>query len=89
MPHTAISDLPNLGPKSAAVLASAGVQTLEDLQARGAVNTYAHLIRAGAPVNLNLLWAMEGALTGRHWQEVAREDRLRLLTELEAAGVSA
>jgi hypothetical protein len=26
---------------------------------------------------------MEGALTGRHWQDVARNDRLWLLLELE------
>jgi hypothetical protein len=32
---------------------------------------------------LNLLWAMEGALSSRHWLEVARIDRLNLLLELE------
>jgi hypothetical protein len=26
---------------------------------------------------------MEGALSGRHWQDVAKHDRLRLLLELE------
>jgi hypothetical protein len=26
---------------------------------------------------------MEGALSGRHWQEVAKHDRLRLLLALE------
>lgn len=34
-----------------------------------------------------MLWAMEGALSDRDWREVVREDKLRLLTELEARGV--
>ena len=34
-------------------------------------------------MSLNLLWAMEGALTGVHWQVVAREHRASLLLALE------
>ena len=34
-------------------------------------------------VSLNLLWAIEGALTGRRWQEVAETDRASLLMALE------
>ncbi|HLY96975.1 MAG TPA: TfoX/Sxy family DNA transformation protein, partial [Sideroxyarcus sp.] len=49
----------------------------------GAVRAYAQVKRSGACSSLNLLWAMEGALSGRHWQEVAKHDRLRLLLELE------
>jgi DNA transformation protein len=33
--------------------------------------------------SLNLLWALEGALTGLHWQEVAKEHRTSLLLALE------
>jgi DNA transformation protein len=36
-------------------------------------------------VSLNLLWALEGALTGRPWQEVAVADRASLLMALEDA----
>jgi DNA transformation protein len=32
---------------------------------------------------LNLLWAIEGALTDRDWKEVAKNDRLSLLTQVE------
>ncbi len=28
---------------------------------------------------MNLLWALEGAISGLHWQEVAREHRTSLL----------
>jgi hypothetical protein len=34
--------------------------------------------------SLNLLWALEGALSGLHWREVAREHRTSLLLALEA-----
>ena len=73
----------NLGPKSTAMLASIGIATQDDLRRVGAVPAFLRLKESGAAVSLNLLWAMEGALTGRHWREVARDDRLRLLTEID------
>lgn len=35
--------------------------------------------------SLNLLWALEGALSGRSWRQVAEQDRLSLLMALEDA----
>jgi DNA transformation protein len=78
-----IADLPNFGPKSQQMLAHAGIHTLEQLRGLGAVRAYVQVKRSGACSSLNLLWAMEGALSGRHWQEVAKHDRLSLLLELE------
>lgn len=78
-----ISDLPNFGPKSQQMLAQAGIHTLEQLRELGAVRAYVKVKRSGANASLNLLWVLEGALSGRHWQEVAKHDRLRLLLELE------
>ncbi|HZW26025.1 MAG TPA: TfoX/Sxy family protein [Gallionella sp.] len=80
---TEISALSNFGPKSQQMLAKAGIHTIEQLHELGAVRAYVQVKRSGACSSLNLLWAMEGALSGRHWQEVARHDRLRLLLELE------
>jgi DNA transformation protein len=40
----------------------------------------------GVSPSLNLLWALEGALTGRPWQVVAKEHRLSLLLALESLG---
>ncbi len=80
-----IADLPNLGSKSQQMLAQAGIDTVEQLRALGAVRAYLKVKRYGGNASLNLLWAMEGALSGRHWQEVAKHDRLRLLMELEDA----
>lgn len=80
--------LPNLGPKSLAMLAGAGIHTAEQLRELGAVRAYARVKQTGANASLNLLWAMEGALSGLPWQEVAREHRLSLLLELEALAPS-
>ena len=75
----------NLGPKSAAVLARCGIATFADLQRLGAVRAFLQVQRCGEPASLNLLWALEGALTGLSWQEVARRHRTSLLLALDDA----
>lgn len=82
-PDTQIADLPNLGAKSQQMLALAGIHTIEQLRELGAVRAYVQVKRAGANASLNLLWALEGAMSGRHWQAVQKQDRLSLLLELE------
>lgn len=77
-----IADLPNFGPKSQMMLEKAGIKTVEQLRKLGAVRAYVQVKSVGK-VSLNLLWAMEGALTDTHWQVVAKQERLRLLLELE------
>lgn len=80
---TRITDLPNFGPKSQQMLEQAGIKTVAQLQKLGAVRAYLKVKRNGGNASLNLLSALEGALTGKHWQVVAKQDRLRLLLELE------
>ena len=83
MSAQAIQDLPGLGPKSQAMLAAAGISSVAQLQQLGAVRAYAKVNAKDANASLNLLWALEGALTGLPWQVVAREHRLSLLLALE------
>lgn len=78
-------DLPGLGPKSMDILAAAGIHGRADLEALGSVRAYLRVKAAGQNASLNLLWAMEGALTGQDWRKVARAERTRLLLELDAA----
>ena len=73
----------NLGPKSAAVLARAGVTSLAEVRRLGAVKIYSLAKRSEPAVTLNLLWAIEGAILGQPWQLVAREHRTSLLIALE------
>ena len=78
-----IATLPNLGSKSQQMLARAGITTVAQLQALGAVAAYAQTKKSGVAVSLNLLWALEGALTGMRWQDVSRAHRTSLLLALE------
>ncbi|HXR20540.1 MAG TPA: TfoX/Sxy family protein [Steroidobacteraceae bacterium] len=83
-----IRDLRNLGARSEQILATIGIDSVDELRRRGPVRTFADLRRAGAAPSLNMLWALAGALEpwpeGRHWREIARGDsRLSLLLSLE------
>ena len=82
---TRLHELKGLGPKSAAMLAGAGITTAEQLRALGAVPAFLAVKRTGAPASLNLLWALEGALSGEDWQTVARLYRASLLIALDEA----
>jgi DNA transformation protein len=79
----AIGDLKNLGPKSQAMLGRAGITSVEQLRKLGAVAAYVKTKRANPSVSLNLLWGLEAALTGEHWQEIARKHRASLLLAVE------
>ena len=80
-----IGKVRNLGLKSAKMLAKAGIDSEIQLRRFGAAKAFLAVKRSGGSPSLNLLWAIEGALTGRDWKEVAKNDRLRLLTQLEDA----
>jgi DNA transformation protein and related proteins len=75
--------LANLGPASVRMLNAVGIQSEQDLRARGAVAAYLAVKISGANSSLNLLWSLEGALSGRDWRVVAREDRTSLLMQLD------
>lgn len=78
------SRLPNLGPKSQAMLLAAGISTMDELRRLGAVAAYARVKAGGGNTSLNLLWALEGALSGLPWQVVAKEHRTSLLLALDS-----
>lgn len=76
--------LRNLGPVSTRWLAAVGIHTLDDLRKVGVVNAY-NLVRArGYNATLNLLWALQGALTGLTWNklpEAVKQDLKRRIKE--------
>lgn len=78
-----LSDLPNLGPRSIEWLSAAGITSADQLRKLGSVRAFVRTRSLNRGVGLNLLWALEGALTGRRWQEVAETDRASLLMALE------
>jgi DNA transformation protein and related proteins len=81
---TPLVELPNLGEVSADWLSRAGINTLADLQALGAVKAYLMVQALAVKPSLNLLYALEAALHGKHWLEVKREQKTALLSQLAA-----
>lgn len=76
--------LSNLGPRSIEFLAAAGIDSLATLAALGSVAAFARVKQVHPRASLNLLWALEGVLTGLHWREVAQRHRTSLLLALES-----
>ena len=65
------------------MLAAAGISSETQLRKLGAIAAFVAIKQAGESPSLNLLWAMEGALTDRDWRDIANNDRLELLIQLE------
>ncbi len=60
-----------------------GVKSVTDLRKLGAAKAFLDVRAAGLRPSLNLLWALEGALTAMPWHKVVRTERTRLLFEVE------
>jgi DNA transformation protein len=78
-----LSELRSLGPKSQEMLVRAGITTVAQLRAMGSVAAYARVKRVDGKASLNLLWALESAVSGEPWQQVARLHRTSLLLALD------
>lgn len=80
-----VSALKGLGAKSQEMLAKAGIKSEAQLRKLGSVRAYAKTKAVCPRASLNLLWALEGALSGRDWKAVAESERASLLMALEDA----
>ncbi|WP_432459296.1 MULTISPECIES: TfoX/Sxy family protein [unclassified Agarivorans] len=79
-----LTDLPGLGPKSAQMLEQAGIISLEDLRELGAIRAFIKVKQFGATQpSLNLLYALVGALEGKHWLSIAKQQKAELIMVLE------
>lgn len=80
-----LKDLKGLGPKSEKQLNDVGIFTKADLEQIGPVNAFIKLRNESSiKPSLNFLYAMVGALEDKHWTEIAKNDKHRLLMELES-----
>ena len=80
MSDAPISTLPNLGPVTEERLAEAGIRTVAELRAIGAVEAYRRIkFMLPGQANLNALYALEAAVRGCHWLHLPPEvkDSLR------------
>jgi hypothetical protein len=78
-----VAALLNLGPRSSAWLAGIGITTREQLARLGPVETCRRLRAAGHPVNTLMAYAVEGALTGTHWNEIPPETKRWLQAQMQ------
>ncbi|MEO0559252.1 MAG: TfoX/Sxy family DNA transformation protein [Bacteroidota bacterium] len=78
------STLKNLGPESDRMLQDCGIETADEVRQLGAAMTYKILKhRFGDHVNRIWLYALEGALTDRHWNSFSPEENARLTASVE------
>ena len=80
-----LSGLKNIGKVTERWLNGIGVYDEESLRRMGAVSAYRRIREAEAGASLNLLYALHGALTGTHWNDLATpiKDLLRRQAERE------
>lgn len=79
-----VEQLVGIGPVSARWLRDAGVLTRGDLATLGSVAAYHKLLDQGVRPNLNLLWALEGALLDLHWTMIPPGRREELKSRLSS-----
>ena len=86
-PHAdmSLAELPHLGADSVTWLKTAGITLVADLVELGAVGAYRRVEALGHEPSLNLLYALEAAISGEHWLEVKRLHKDSLLTALADA----
>lgn len=78
-----LSELRNIGPKSAKWLHDAGIVSKTDLRAVGPVVAFLTVRQEQPNVSLNLLWALYGALHEIDWRDLPEATKQRLLKELD------
>ena len=84
-PAVPLSDLKNIGKVTERWLNGIGVHSEGDLRSLGAVKAY-RMIRAMEPAaTLNLLYALQGALMGVHWNRLSSPVRELMVREVERA----
>lgn len=83
MATQSLMQLRNLGLRSCKWLEEVGIHNAKELQACGAVKAFLKVKEAGLHPSLNLLYALEGAITDRRWTELSDGKRDELLRSID------
>ena len=78
----------NLGPKTEGMLARIGITTQEQLLQADPFEVYARLKKEVPGTSLVALYALIGAIDGKHWQDVKRDRRTEILVRLDDLGLA-
>ncbi len=82
--HSELLELKNLGMASVNILQAIGIQTYEDLAEMGSVGAYCRVKSRGIHVSKVMLYALEGALTDIHWNDLPGDLKNKLVEQVEA-----
>lgn len=75
--------LKNLGAASVNILHAIGINSYEDLKNAGPVGAYRRIKARGINVSKVMLYALQGALTDTHWNDLAPDMKAKLVEEAE------
>lgn len=73
-----LAALKNLGEKTALWLVDAGVRNRSEMAKLGAIEVCRRMLLAGHPVSLVAAYAIEGALTDTHWNQIPPQKKLEV-----------
>ena len=78
-----VQSMIGIGSKSAKWLEEVGITSASQVRKLGAVECYARVLGQGTfSANLNLLWALQGAIEDMHWTLIDPKQRTTLQAEL-------
>lgn len=78
-----LKDLPNLRLATERMLRKAGIESVEELHEKGSVEAYKAIQQThSSDVSIELLWALEGAIEGKHWSVIPQNRRDELMQRL-------
>ena len=81
-----LTKLPNIGAVLAEKLAGAGITGYEDLASLGSVEVLLKIRESIDPgACYNMLYAVEGAIRGVRWHDIAKAERQQLKDEFDRA----
>lgn len=73
-----VTDIPNLGPASAAAFARAGITTAEEIRALGPDEAYLRLLRSGSAPHFIGYYVLVMGLQGRPWNDCKGKEKAEL-----------
>ena len=77
-------ELKNLGAATVNILHAIGIHTESELREVGSVQAYTRIKARGIHVSKVMLYALEGALLGIHWNDLEPTLKSSLLEQAEA-----
>lgn len=82
--HNELNELKNLGAASVNILHAVGVNSYEELEEVGPVGAYKRIKSRGIHVSKVMLYALQGALLDKHWNDLDPDLKKKLVQEAES-----